>query len=257
MKLVNYDRFSRYPVFSNRVFGKSIIYDVNGTLVKQPKNISNKAAYNKKLKLEILKENPNDFYVDVLEVYGRLIKLFSAPEFFAFQMPKLENNLLKRYKTSDYSMSEKNELLLKINELVINGNAEGIYNHDIWLRNFHLSTDGKLTGLDVDSLAVGLYNSGVLLTHVIDSKVLKNSKNIDNQHLQNISMLRCCLALWCNPIIERISLIFHNYPFLIDILDVDRSLKQMMFDVFECKDVDMSELISHMPNNGKYLKRSL
>lgn len=255
MQIVDYSYFStNYEVYCNKFFGNSIIYDVEKTLVKQPKYLDITKANYIQHKLELLQKNPSKFYIDVLELYGYLFDI-NTIKFFTYSMPKLEDNVLKGYRSSQYSMEEKNELLLKINELVTNGNKEGIYNHDIWLRNFHLDKYGKLTGLDVDSLAIGPYKSDIFFKEIANYKL--PPQNIDNLYRQNISMLKCCFDLWCSFWTKTIHFSLHGYRLLIELLDIDPSLKQMMVDVFEYKDVDMKELISHMPNEGKYLKRSL
>lgn len=253
MQVVDYYYFStNYPIYYSKIFGNSTIFEVNQTLVKQPKDLSFPTAHYTKKKLENLKNNSNDLYVPVLELYMYWLYKDSLAKFFAYSMPKLEDNMLNNYQISKCHMQEKNELLLKINDHVIKGNKEGIYNHDIWLRNFHLNKDGKITGLDVDSLAVGNYKSDTFFQEFKNAKY--SPKMLENLHLQNISMLKCCLNLWCSSIM--INLSFCNYQKLIERLDIDSSLKQMMFNVLIGEDVDMHELISHMPNKGIYLKRS-
>ena len=238
----------------SKVIGKGkngIVYLYNGNVLKTFSNFSFRASdffEHKQKKIEMLKKLDLPFYPKIFELYGSTY--FNKDIFCAYEMQYIKNNLLKKFDYNKSSLEQINELLSKILKIINYSNKEGIYNLDLKLQNFILSSSKKLIGLDLDDLKFAELKNDKLeyFSTFVSLYADKYNCHQDYDKLQKYAFLGLCLSLWISP---RIKLMTPTELVnMINKLNINESFKNIMLQIIYGENIELKQLLYSSINSG-------
>ena len=257
MKRNNINYFKHYPIIGcgeNGTVYKYFTYAVK--VLKTPYSIYEiKNANSVNHKLKILKKLDLPIYVKVKQLY--YYEDYNKDLIWAYKMEYLKDNKLNKFfDLFKYNLEQKNIILLKILDILNQGNKYNIYNFDLQLENFYLSKYNKMKGIDVDNLRIGKYDSEKKLNYIADF-IYRNNCQRNGILIENYALLRLALSLWTTMYDDDMDL--DEVRMLIYNLDIDCYLKDTMLAITYAQDgVNLSELINGVSSHYKlvpYKKR--